>query len=61
MLGQASLAAAKLERGLPASENVRKVILSAERAADLTRQLLAYTIFQSTTLSGYSLFPYFLY
>lgn len=43
MLGQASLAATKLERGLPASENIRKVILSAERAADLTRQLLAYT------------------
>ncbi len=43
MLGQASLAAAKLERGLPISENIRKVILSAERAADLTRQLLAYT------------------
>ncbi len=43
MLGQASLAAAKLARNLPASEHIHKVILSAERAADLTRQLLAYT------------------
>lgn len=43
MLGQASLAATKLERGLPAQGNIQKVILSAERAADLTRQLLAYT------------------
>ncbi len=43
MLGQASLAAAKLARNLPAGEHIGKVILSAERAADLTRQLLAYT------------------
>jgi signal transduction histidine kinase len=43
MIGQASLAVAKLERGLPALTHVQKVILSAERAADLTRQLLAYT------------------
>ncbi len=43
MLGQASLAAAKLNRGLPALDHIQKVVLSAERAADLTRQLLAYT------------------
>ncbi len=43
MLGQASLAVAKLDRGLSAIDNIQKVILSAERAADLTRQLLAYT------------------
>lgn len=43
MLGQASLAVAKLNRGLPALDHVQKVVLSAERAADLTRQLLAYT------------------
>jgi len=43
MLGQASLAAAKLARNLPALEHIDKVVLSAERAADLTRQLLAYT------------------
>ena len=43
MLGQASLAVAKLNRGLPALDHVEKVVLSAERAADLTKQLLAYT------------------
>lgn len=43
MLGQASLAVAKLNRGMPALEQVQKVVISAERAADLTRQLLAYT------------------
>lgn len=43
MLGQASLATAKLERNLPAIDHIKKVIVSAERAADLTRQLLAYT------------------
>jgi signal transduction histidine kinase/ActR/RegA family two-component response regulator len=43
LLGQASLAAAKVERGLPVTDNIRKITLSAERAADLTRQLLAYT------------------
>jgi signal transduction histidine kinase len=43
MLGQASLAAAKLNRGLPALDHIQKVVISAERAADLTRQLLAYT------------------
>lgn len=43
MLGQASLAATKLERNLPVNDNIKKIIFSAERAADLTRQLLAYT------------------
>ncbi|MCE7988345.1 MAG: response regulator [Caldilinea sp. CFX5] len=42
ILGQASLAKQKLARSLPASDNIDKAILSAERAADLTRQLLAY-------------------
>jgi len=43
MLGQASLAVAKLNRGMPALDQIQKVVISAERAADLTRQLLAYT------------------
>ena len=42
ILGQASLAKQKLARGLPALDNINKAILSAERATDLTRQLLAY-------------------
>ncbi len=42
MLGQASLAKTKLARGLPAVEHINKVVISAERAADLTRQMLAY-------------------
>ena len=42
MLGQASLAKMKLAKGLPLADNIDKVIVSAERAADLTRQLLAY-------------------
>ena len=42
MLGQASLVQYKLGEGHPALANVQKVIKSAERAADLTRQLLAY-------------------
>jgi PAS domain S-box-containing protein len=42
MLGQASLVQYKLGEGHPARDNVFKVIKSAERAADLTRQLLAY-------------------
>ncbi len=43
IMAQASLAAAKIKRELPVGSHVQKVILSAERAADLTRQLLAYT------------------
>lgn len=42
MLGQTSLAKFKLARGLPAIDHIDKAITSAERAADLTRQLLAY-------------------
>ena len=42
MLGQTSLAKFKLARGLSATEHIDKAITSAERAADLTRQLLAY-------------------
>ena len=42
MLAQASLAKMKLSKGLPAIDNIDRAILSAERAADLTRQLLAY-------------------
>lgn len=42
MLGQASLAKFKLAQGLPAEEQINKTITAAERAADLTRQLLAY-------------------
>jgi two-component system cell cycle sensor histidine kinase/response regulator CckA len=42
MLAQNSLAKYKLGRGLPALEHIDKAIISAERAADLTRQLLAY-------------------
>lgn len=42
MMGQSSLAKAKLAKGLPAVDHIDKAIISAERAADLTRQLLAY-------------------
>ena len=42
ILAQASLAKLKLAKGLPATDNIDKAILSTERAADLTRQLLAY-------------------
>ena len=42
LLAQATLTRRKLEQGKPALLNLNKVILSAERAADLTRQLLAY-------------------
>ncbi len=43
MLGQSSLALARLEPGSAAREHVRKVVRAAERAADLTRQMLAYS------------------
>jgi len=42
MLGQISLARAKLALDNPAYRHVEKAITSATRAADLTRQLLAY-------------------
>ncbi len=42
MLGQASLAQFKIGEGHPAHANIFKAMKSAERAADLTRQLLAY-------------------
>ena len=42
MLAQSSLAKMKLGKGLTATDSIDKAILSAERAADLTRQLLAY-------------------
>ncbi len=42
MLGQISLARAKLSLDNPAYKHVEKAITSATRAADLTRQLLAY-------------------
>lgn len=42
MLAQSSLAKLKLAKGLPAVDHIDKAVISAERAADLTRQLLAY-------------------
>jgi two-component system cell cycle sensor histidine kinase/response regulator CckA len=42
MLGQASLATALLPADHPARSHVQKTVNSAERAAELTRQLLAY-------------------
>lgn len=42
MLGQASLAQFKIGENHPAHANIFKAMKSAERAADLTRQLLAY-------------------
>ncbi|MEW5987486.1 MAG: GAF domain-containing protein [Chloroflexota bacterium] len=43
MLGQATLALSQLPPGIPAWASVEKVVMAAERAADLTRQLLAYS------------------
>ncbi len=43
MLGHASLAMMRLSPDSPAMESLRQVEASAERAADLTRQLLAYS------------------
>lgn len=43
ILGQASLAESKVTNGHPAHTNIRTIITASERAADLTRQLLAYS------------------
>ncbi|MBE2201449.1 MAG: PAS domain S-box protein [Anaerolinea sp.] len=43
MLGQTSLALAKLRPESPARPHVEKAVHAAERAADLTRQMLAYS------------------
>ena len=43
MLGQTSLAQAKLREESPARAHIEKAVKAAERAADLTRQMLAYS------------------
>ncbi len=43
LLGQSSLALAKLGPDSPATPHIEKVIRAAERAADLTKQMLAYS------------------
>ncbi len=43
MLGQTSLALGQLPAGSPARQPIEKAVLAARRAADLTRQLLAYS------------------
>ena len=43
MLGQTTLAQGKLGSDHPARENLEKAVKAAERAADLTRQMLAYS------------------
>jgi len=43
MLGQTSLGLSRLPSGSPARENLEKAVRAAERAADLTRQMLAYS------------------
>lgn len=43
MLGQTSLALVTLPRGHPARTHIAKAVTAAERAADLTRQMLAYS------------------
>ncbi len=43
MLGQTSLAQAKLPAHHPAYKNIEKAVQAAEKAAELTRQLLAYS------------------
>ena len=42
MMAQTSLALSKLPEDAPAAKHIRKANVAAERAADLTRQLLAY-------------------
>ena len=43
VLGNASLALADMDKGSDAAEHVRRIESAAERAADLTRQMLAYS------------------
>ena len=43
MMGQTALARARLPEGSPAFPHIQKAVTAAERAADLTRQLLAYS------------------
>ncbi|MCB9787467.1 MAG: PAS domain-containing protein [Deltaproteobacteria bacterium] len=43
ILGNASLALMKLPMGSPARRSIERIELSADRAADLTRQMLAYS------------------
>jgi len=43
IMGQSSLALGRLPKESPAGNNITKVLKAAERAADLTRQLLAYS------------------
>jgi PAS domain S-box-containing protein len=43
MIGQTSLALAKMDADAPARRHVEKSLLAAERAANLTKQLLAYS------------------
>ncbi len=43
MVGNASLALLKLPEGAPARSDIERLLAAAERAADLTRQMLAYS------------------
>lgn len=43
ILGQASIALIKLERDVDPTHHIERMVLAAKRAADLTRQLLAYS------------------
>ncbi|MEM9775758.1 MAG: ATP-binding protein [Chloroflexota bacterium] len=43
ILGQASIALVKLEREVDPTKHIERMVLAAKRAADLTRQLLAYS------------------
>jgi two-component system, cell cycle sensor histidine kinase and response regulator CckA len=43
IMGQSSLALGRLPKESPAGDNIAKALKAAERAADLTRQLLAYS------------------
>ncbi len=43
MLGQSSLAMHKVDKGQPVQDQLQKIHTAAERAADLTKQLLAYS------------------